>query len=183
MVIFIDESGIHKKVGHSSFAIVFVEVVNIETFSKKLLEINKLLKIKSFHWSEQRLNVRRKYLKSVLNLDFIFKIAIFENPINTNKAMDMIFEHLITEKKVTLIAIDGKKPKWYEHKLKKELRDKGITVKKLKTVRNEISEPGIQLADALAGLAIYCFENNNSDYMNLLRKFKRNQKLLVQMIF
>ena len=184
MVIFIDESGIHKQSGHASFAVVYVEVENSELLNKKLIEINSSLNIQSFHWAEQRWTVRKRYLKRISNLDFVFKIAIFDNPVDMDVAFDKIFEHLITDDNIKSVLIDGKKPKWYERKLKKELRDHGVTVKKLKTIRNEISEPGIQLADALAGFALYCFENpSDKNYRIFLEKFKKSGKLLVQMIF
>ncbi|MCX6706352.1 MAG: DUF3800 domain-containing protein [Candidatus Woesebacteria bacterium] len=184
MVIFIDESGVHKIVDHSSFAVVYVEVKNVMEFRKRLVEINKSLNIDSFHWSEQRWSYRSRYLKRVINLDFNFKVAIFDNPVNIDMAFDRIFEHLIRETNIRSIIIDGKKPKWYERKLKKELRNLGVRTKKLKTVRKEISEPGLQLADALAGFSLYCFENS-SDVANkrLFEKFRRSGKLFVQMVF
>ena len=183
-MIFIDESGVHKLTGHSSFAVVYVEVEDLDNLNKRLVEINNSLKIDFFHWSDQRLKIRRKYLRLVNKISFRFKVAIFENPIDTDVAFDRIFQYLIREKNIRSVIIDGKKPKWYEKKLKKELRNHGISVKRLKTIRKEISEPGLQLADALAGLSIYCFENTrNNDYNPLFEKLKKSGKLLVQMIF
>lgn len=42
MVIFIDESGIHKQTGHATSAVVYVEVENIEKFENKLKRDKKL---------------------------------------------------------------------------------------------------------------------------------------------
>lgn len=184
MYIFIDESGIHKIAGRSTFSVVYVEILNLDKIRKQLIEINQKLGIKSFYWAEQRWTYRHKYLKRIINLEFSFKIAIFENPVNTDLAFNRIFEHMILENNIKSIAIDGKKPKWYERKLKKELRKHGIKVKKLKTVRNESSEPILRLADALAGFSLYVYENED-DKVNkrLLERFRKLKKLLVEMHF
>jgi hypothetical protein len=87
-------------------------------------------------------------------------VAVFKNPANPEKMMDMVFEHLITGTNVRVIYIDGKKPKWYERSLKRELRIKGISVKKLKTASDQ-SQPGIQAADCLAGLVRRYYNNPN----------------------
>ena len=49
MIVFIDESGIHKQDGHSTTAVVYLEIVNREKFEKELLIIEKDLRITSFH--------------------------------------------------------------------------------------------------------------------------------------
>lgn len=184
MYIFIDESGIHKTVGNSTFSVVYVEVSNLNRARKQLTEVNQKLGIDFFHWAEQRWIYRHKYLKRVINLDFSFKIAIFENPVNSDMAFTRIFEHLILENNIKSISIDGKKPRWYERKLKRELRKHGVKVKKLKTVKNEASEPILQLADALAGFSLYVYENQN-DKVNkrLLEQFRKLGKLPVEMHF
>ena len=40
MVIFIDESGIHKQTGHSTASVVYVEVENLEKFESKLKKLD-----------------------------------------------------------------------------------------------------------------------------------------------
>lgn len=98
--------------------------------------------------------------------------------------IETVFQHLITEKVIGGIFIDGKKPKWYENKLKKVLRDKAISVNKLRTIRNERSHIGLQLADALAGLVRYHFDNpNEKGAQRLFKKLKRDKKLTAQMLF
>lgn len=52
MIIFIDESGIHKKVDHSTFALAYVEFENYPVVEKKILDIEAKLKIDYFHWSK-----------------------------------------------------------------------------------------------------------------------------------
>ena len=47
MHIFIDESGIHKKVDHSSFALVYVEVNNFKLIEDKIFETSKSIGMKN----------------------------------------------------------------------------------------------------------------------------------------
>ena len=177
MVIFIDESGIHKQTGHSTASVVYVEVENLEKFESKLQKIEKDLKISYFHWAEERWFMKNKFLSRIFELDFTVKVAIFENPVKPAAMLEVVFQHLITEKSINSIYIDGEKPKWYEHKLKKVLRDKGIALKKLRTVRSR-SEVGIQLADALASLIRYYHDNpQEKDAKKWVTKLKKEKKL------
>jgi len=184
MVVFIDESGIHKQEGHSTVAVVYVEVVNREIFDKEFSDALQQLKIKEFHWADQGWKVRLKFFEKVNGLEFFFKVAVFKNPAHPAKMMEIVFQHLITEKNIRWIFIDGKKPRRYEHELKNVLRSKGITVGKLKTVRSETSYFGVQLADALAGLIRY-FEDNPGaeDAKQLISKLQRSKKMFAKYIF
>ncbi|MBI2029846.1 hypothetical protein HYT02_05500 [Candidatus Gottesmanbacteria bacterium] len=91
---------------------------------------------------------------------------------------------IITSKYLIIIRfLDGEKPKWYERKLKKVLRDKGIQIKKLRSVRRQ-SNVGIQLADCLAGLTRYYYDNMEAvDAKKWFNKLKRDKKLTAQFIF
>jgi len=81
-----------------------------------------------------------------------------------------------------VIFIDGEKPKWYEHKLKKVLRDKGIAVRKLRTVRSK-SEVGIQLADCPASLIRYYYDNpEEKDAKKWFLKLKKEKKLSFELL-
>ena len=93
--------------------------------------------------------------------NFSVRVSIIRNPFSKNDFEESI-KLLLLEKKFKKVVIDGKKPKWYERKIKKILRDKMMAVKKLKTVRDE-SEAGIRLADLLAGLARWHFEDVKRD--------------------
>lgn len=184
MLVFIDESGIHRQIGHSTSAVVYVEVPNLEGVEEGVRKVLKKLDIETFHWAEHGWKVKEKFFKQVIDLDFTLKVAVFENPVNPDKMIELVLQHLITEKEVERIFIDGKKPKWYERKLKKVLRDKGISLKKLRTVRNEASSPGIQLADALAGLVRYHFDHpDKKDAKRWFRKLKREKKLFGLFLF
>lgn len=58
------------------------------------------------------------------------------------------------------------------------------SVRKLRTVRDEVSQPGIQLADALAGLSRYHFENPNAkDAKKWFERLRKEEKLSAQVIF
>ena len=182
MVIFIDESGIHKQTGHSTGSVVYVEVKHLETFENKLRQIEKDLKIVYFHWAEERWFMKNKFISRIFDLDFTVKVAVFKNPVKHASILEVIFQHLITEKAIKSIYIDGEKPKWYEHKLKKVLRDKGISLKKLRTVRSK-SEVGIQLADALASLIRYYHDNpQEKDAKKWVAKLKKEKKLAFELL-
>lgn len=183
MVVFIDESGIHKQLGHATEVIVYIKVSNLSRIEKRISNLEKKLKIRSFHWGEERWDVRNKFLEGIINLDFNFKAAVFENPVHPQRMIEYVFKHLITENNIRRVFIDGKKPKWYEHKLKKILRDRRISVKTLRTVRSE-SSFGIQLADCLAGLIRRYYDKPSEiDIKKWFKKLKRNKKLTMELHF
>lgn len=182
MVIFIDESGIHKQIGHSTASVVYVEVKNLEKFESKLKKIEKDLRISYFYWAEERWFMKNKFLSRIFELDFFVKVAVFENPVKPQSMLEVVFQYLVTEKNISSIFIDGEKPKWYEYKLKKVIRDKGIALKKLRTVRSK-SEVGIQLADCLASLIRYYHDNpEEKDAKKWFNKLKREKKLSFELL-
>ena len=184
MVIFIDESGTHKQSGHAANAVVYITLDDIEKVEKQIRQILINMELESFHWADHGWKVREKFLKEIIKLDFKFKVGIFRNPVKTGEMTEIVLQHLITEKNIEKVLIDGKQPKWYERRLKKVLRDKGISVRKLRTVRDEASQPGLQLADVLAGLCRYHFENPNAeDAKRWFERFKKEAKLDAQVIF
>lgn len=140
---------------------------------KKIKEIENELKIDYFHWSETSWKVKEKFMSEALNLDFQTKIAVIKNPVNSTQELEKVLSHMIIEKNIKNIYIDGKKPKWYERKIKKILKDKNISVKKLRTVKiNQYA--GIRLADMIAGLSRSYFDKKNleriSKYYKMLEK-------------
>jgi len=183
MIIFIDESGINKRDGHSAVAFVYLCFSNVVETEKKIIEIEKQLGIKHFHWadfgSKKGWQVREDFLMAASKLDFSFKISVINNPIKFGKVFEKIFEHLIVENKIKKIVIDGKKPKWYSRKLKKVLRDKSISVKKICTANDE-SAPGLRFADALAGLFRSHYDKPTEKTTKLIKCF--NNKITVQLM-
>lgn len=103
MVIFIDESGIHKQIGHSTASVVYVEVKNLEKFESKLKKIETDLKISYFHWAEERWFMKNKFIERIFDLDFTVKVAVFENPVKPDSMLEVVFQHLITEKNINSI--------------------------------------------------------------------------------
>lgn len=181
MVIFIDESGTHKQSDHSTIVLIYVEVPNVETFEKAVEQIESKLGIKYFHWTDERWEKREKFLTKLLLLDFRLKVAVLENPIHLSKSLEDALKHLVIEENIKKIVIDGRKPKWYSQKLKKVLRDKGVSVRKIVTVRKEDSSPGVRVADCLAGLIRYFYDNPDSLAKSWYRKLKKANKVMFEL--
>ena len=118
------------------------------------------LKLNFFHWSETTWKVKEEFIKRVIDLDFKLKIAVVINPINPSAELERILNHLIVERKIDTIFIDGKKPRWYERKIKKILKYKGVSLRKARTVKCKQCA-GIRLSDLLAGLSRWYFDRKN----------------------
>jgi hypothetical protein len=77
------------------------------------------------------------------------------------------------EKRISCIYIDGKKPKWYALKIKKVLRDKGVSSGKVRMV-NDDQIACVRLADMVAGLSRSHFDKKNEKrlqgYYKMLEK-------------
>ena len=170
-MIFIDESGIHKIVDNSTFALVYIEVRNYKNVEKKIQEIESNLRLDKFHWKNTPWKIKEGFIKETLKLDFSAKVAVAKNPVNPQIKLEECLTHMIVEKNIKNIFIDGKKPKWYERKIKKILREKNITTKKLRSVNDEQCA-GVRLADMVAGLTRSYFDKKNID-----RIFKYYAKL------
>ncbi|MES2023429.1 MAG: DUF3800 domain-containing protein [Patescibacteria group bacterium] len=154
MYIFIDESGVHKREGKSSIALVYLSVDNLDILQNVVIETENEMKIKNFHWAHSTWGVRKKFIEIISRQDFKIKIALIKNPFYADQAYEYALQHLVIERDIISMIIDGKKGRAYERKLKKVLRDKGISVKKLKTASDE-SFPALRVADAVAGIIRY----------------------------
>lgn len=95
MIIFIDESGIHKKVDHSTFALSYIAIDNYDKIEQKIIEIENKLKIDYFHWSETVWKIKEKFMNEALKLDFQVKIAVIKNPVKPDKELEKILAHTI----------------------------------------------------------------------------------------
>lgn len=183
MIIFIDESGIHKSVDHSVISFVYICFEGAEQIENEILKIEGFLGIQKFHWSnfssKSGWELREKFLKAISKLDFTFKVAIMKNPINMATALEYSLGYLIIEKKIRKIIIDGKKPRWYGQRLKKVLRDKGISVKKVRTLNDE-SSAGLRLADALAGFIRSHYDKPTERTIRLYKLFEN--KITAQLV-
>lgn len=179
MVIFIDESGIHKQTDHSTFVLVYVESSNYQKLELDILALEKKLGIPEFHWAHTIWKVKKEFMEEALRFDFQAKIAVVDNPVDPAQELERVLLHMIIERDIQYIFIDGKKPKWYERRIKKILRDKGLSVRKLKTV-NSSQYPGIRLADLVAGLARSYFDEKNK--LRIESYYKRLRKKTVVLI-
>ncbi len=169
MYIFIDESGTHKHHGRSSIALVYLSIEHLEIFQKRVMEKEKHLGIKTFHWSHSSWPIKEQFITTLSKLDFIIKIALIKNPFYENEAYEYALGHLVDEKNIKTIIIDSKKDKFYERRIKKILRDKNIPVKKLRTANDE-SYPALRVADAIAGLVRYRDEHAGDNRINDMYK-------------
>jgi hypothetical protein len=182
MYIFIDESGTHKQSGRAAVVLVYVEVSSLEDFENTVEEIEKDLKIQYFHWTDESWNTRKNFITQIMKTDFTLKVAILENPVKLSLSIEDALKHLVVEKKIQKITIDGRKPKWYMLKLKKILRDKGVSVKKVVTVRKDESSPGIRAADCFAGLVRYYHNKPTSLVKGCYEKLKRSNRIKFELI-
>lgn len=177
--VYIDESGIHKTTQHSSFVLVYVDVQDDELVNSGIEKIERKLKISHFHWadfgSRKGWKIRRDFIMQSTKLPYCFKYAIIKNPVRPEKELYNSMLILLVEKDINKVFIDGKQPKWYERQIKKSLRDRGISVKNLKTAKDQ-SMPAIRLADALAGLIRIYYDNPRGIPQELYEqiKIKRN---------
>lgn len=171
MDVFVDESGIHKRQDHSAFAMVYIEFENVPATEKMIVAIEKKHGIRQFKWTDLPWKLRTAFIHDIAKLPFTVKVAVFQNPVRPDEALQWTAQYLLVEKDFRAIFIDGEKPKWVELKLKKILRDKGISVKKLRTLRHR-SSPGVRLADALAGLTRAYYDNPKGKARPLWQKIK-----------
>jgi hypothetical protein len=178
-IIYIDESGVHKNIDHSSFVLVSIKTNDSEFVNSEIEKIERKLNINYFHWanfgSKAGWYIRKSFIESTLPLPYTFEYRVIRNPIDYKKELhDSIFL-LLNGKNVEKVFIDGKQPQWYEKQIKKSLRDKGLSIKHLKTVKDQ-SVPAIRLADALAGLIRVYFDKPRDLTSDLFRNIlqKRN---------
>ena len=179
MYIFIDESGIHKQDGKSTTALVYVKIENMEKTNKAVLKAEKDLNIDPFHWSGQSRKIKQAFLQAMLREDFEVKIFIFPNPF-TQEKLESALKYLLVEKRITNIVMDGEKPHRNVLRLKKVLRDSGISVKKIR-MGNDSAFPGLRPADLFAGLTRAYFNNQDdekSKYLYNLDKIKITTQLM-----
>ena len=173
MYIFIDESGVDKKIGKSSVALVYLTTDHLENLQNGVIEIEKKLSISNFHWAHSAWVVRQKFVAEICRFEFSVKVALIKNPFKGSTDYGYALQHLVIEKNIMAVIIDGKKNKKYERRLKKVLREKNISIKKLRTANDE-SYPALRVADAIAGIVRYRNENPTdpriSDLYNLIVK-------------
>jgi len=182
MIIYIDESGTHLGAKHSTLALVYIKVDNAETFDKKIIETESELKITNFHWKDEKWETREKFVNFLLKQNFNFKVAVSHEPHKFVKRFPDILSHLLIDDEIKKIVIDGEKPRWYTMGLKTTLRQRKISVEKVVAARKESSYPGLRVADCLAGLVRYGYDNPDSPAAVWLNQFRKTGKLLYEFL-
>lgn len=170
-LIYIDESGISSKIGHSVYVCLYIELYNYAYITNKIIEIEKQLKISYTHWTEMPWKLRIKFAEKIKDLDFQVKAIVYENPILPDKALKFSLLKFVKGNNVKNIFIDGKKNKGYEKELKGLLIKRSVKIYGLKIV-DDRKESLIRLADFIAGLirSYINTSDKDSDYMfNLLK--------------
>src|SRR6266496_1713903 len=180
MIISIDESGIHKQDGKSVIALVYVAVKDLEATEQLVLRAEQSAGIHGFHWAHRNWQMRKNFIEGIAKRDFKIKIAYVTNPIKLDKALAEALQHLLAERHISQILIDGDKPKAYARQLKKVLRDKGITVRKIRSVKDE-SYPVIRIADAVAGAARATYDEPSGKAASLLKLLESKIELRIDL--
>lgn len=175
MIIFIDESGVHRPTGHSVFALVLIKSIDIQFVEEKVISVEKKLDIESFHWADSAWPVKIKFFNQILSLPFTFIIEIFNNPVKQDKALEEVIIKNCDPGVSNSIYIDGAKPRWYISRIKKTLRDCGIPIHSVKMTSDERST-GLRLADLVAGLIrAYVDGSRKSDLLKMYKKLLKKQ--------
>jgi hypothetical protein len=168
MLIFIDESGIHKQDGQSTTALVYIKVENAGKVNEAILRAEKRLGIEHFHWNKQMWKIRQAFLEEILAEEFEVKLFIFQNPF-TEEKMEIALRHLIVEDFIRTVVLDGQKPRRFVLRLKQILRQQKVRVKNIR-MGNDKAFPGLRLADLFAGLVrSYANNSDNEDARKLYK--------------
>ena len=177
--IFIDESGVHRKDGQSTVVLVYIVTEDMENIEKAIIKTEQSLRITSFHWPRHIWKVRLKFVKALIKENFTVKAAIIENPFKGD-SFEKAITDLLVEKKIGRMIVDGRKPKWYGLRLKKVLRDKGVSVKKIRT-GDDKAFPCLRLADAFAGLIRAYWDDTENEKAGELYKLA-SKKITTQLV-
>lgn len=100
------------------------------TIDTEITKVEKELNIVKFHWSETSWPVKIKFFNKVVTLPFTFVSDVFNNPINQEKVLESFIFKILKNQDIEVLYIDGAKPRWYASRLKKLLRDHGISIKR-----------------------------------------------------
>jgi hypothetical protein len=176
-LIYIDESGIISKIGHSIYVLVYIEYSNEVNVSEHILKIEKDLNISHIHWVHMSRNIRLKAAKRLKNIDFVCRYVMYKNPITQSKALEGVLVELLKfGDTIFKIIIDGEKVSKFEKYLKKILETRGIKVYKLK-ILNDKKDPLVRIADFMAGLIRSYFDNADKDNVVIFKLLKHKVKI------
>ena len=177
-IIYIDESNIFSKSGNSVYVAVYIKFLYKDNIVQKINDIEKHLKISHVHWSDMSWKLRIKFAELIKSLDFVCRVVIYKNPIIQERILENFLPKVITvEDELFKIIIDGNKGTNYGLKLKRLLKNKRLSVPRV-IFMNDKNEPGIQLADFVAGLVRSYFDNPNVENTHIYNLLKHKIKIL-----
>ncbi|HZM64578.1 MAG TPA: DUF3800 domain-containing protein [Candidatus Saccharimonadales bacterium] len=169
MILSIDESGTHRQNGYSIVALICITDHDaLYKLDQQIVALERSIGTTNFHWAYKGWPFRRDFVNGLAALDFSIRLIQLPNPVKLDQALAETLPYVIPEKRVERLFIDGKKHKQYVRTLKKILRDKNITAKKIKTV-NDDAYPTIRIADAVAGVVRYYLDNPNKEAAKLYK--------------
>lgn len=152
MNVYIDESGIQFKDGHSVFAIVFVEQQHEQMLAQGVDKLTQQVRATSLHWSKMGKRVKAKVVPALSGLPFKYAIVIVPNPLkNTESALGASMSEILSRMNINALIIDGTWSKRQVSQFKRVLKNGGTKVEKLRG-GNDKAYPGLILADIIAGL-------------------------------
>lgn len=152
MYIFVDESGTNKSTGVCVFTAVLVDTDALAELDQIVTNAEQAAGVRNFHWKAAPWPVRVAFIRGVSRGGFRVRHQLFKNPLlNFGEALESLLITASADISVERIILDGRKDKSYERRLKKILRDKGLSSKKLRTANDE-AYPALRIADAVAGL-------------------------------
>lgn len=179
--VFIDESGIGRKVGYSVYCLTYCFPSFKKEIDRLILEIEEKLKITTFHWREQSWIIKKKFLHQILKIiEWGCILCIVENKTHLFETPEQIIVKGLLGTSLDTIYIDGKKTKKYTHAVKKSLKNLGLNISSLKLVSSSACG-GLRISDAVAGLVRLSLEKNLTDDVGELLK-QVNKKISAKII-
>lgn len=162
-IIYIDESGQNFKIGHSTYAFVYVEVQDDLDIEKQMEKIELDLKIGKAHWRDMSWQVREKFADKIANLNFTATVIVFKDQIDSSKSLGEAFKYAILDNDFKKIIVDGEKSGKYGKIIKNVLRQKNFSTKEV-NFRDDEKYAGLRLADFIAGLTRAYYENPQNEH-------------------
>lgn len=183
---YIDESGQHT---HGELFIVAVVIAadDVETLSKKCIQIEQESKKGKSKWHKSRYAYRVTYMEKILEDPYfegkLHYCAFQEGETNfdglTIEAISKVLaKNAPKEKHTNIIKIDGEIGRKKIEKYTKTIRRNGVHVKKVKPVRKAEDDPITRLADAIAGFVADALEQTNKDIAELHKQMINNRRIV-----
>jgi hypothetical protein len=174
--VFIDESGIFRKFGHSIYCLTICDSklsLNVDNF---ILDIEKELKISPFHWRDHNWKIKTKFLKELLKIeDWKCILIVIDNKRYSDQILYELLSSSLKGFTIKRMYIDGKKHKRYIDNVKKTLKKVGVNISELKMVRHQ-AKGGLRISDAVAGLARLHYDRKTKDNSLIFyRKFLKQK--------